>query len=408
MRRLIFVNRYFHPDHSATSQILSDLARHLAAAGREVHVVTGRQIYDNPHAALAAETVVGDVRVHRVASSRFGRGSLAGRAVDYATFYGSVWRKLAVMARPRDLIVAKTDPPLMSVVALAAARRTAAGLINWLQDLYPELAVELGVPLVRGPLGAALAALRNRSLRYAEINVAVGELMGQRLGALGVAADRLTVIPNWCDDDAIRPLPFEQNTLRRQWGLDGKFVVGYSGNLGRAHEFDTLLGAAERLRGDSRMVFLMIGGGSRFDELKRQVAVRRLDALFRFEPYQDQRVLASSLGAPDLHWLSLRPKLEGLIVPSKVYGIAAAGKPIVVIGAADGEVARLVRAHDCGAVIATGDATGLAAALAQFAAAPQAVAAMGQRARQMLEAQFGRQRGLARWTALLQRLDRGE
>jgi colanic acid biosynthesis glycosyl transferase WcaI len=406
MQRLLFVNRYFYPDHSATSQILSDLAMHLAAIGHEVHVVTSRQIYDDPHAALSPEETVKNLRVHRVASTRFGRSSMIGRAADYVSFYRSVSDRLTRLARSGDLIIAMTDPPLVSLVAAAAARRTGAALINWLQDLYPEVAVELEVPLLRGPVAAAVTALRDRSLRSAATNVAVGELMEQRLRTRGVPPEQVDVVPNWCDDEDIRPLATAQNPLRRQWGLDGKFIVGYSGNLGRAHEFDTVLGAAECVRDDARMIFMMIGGGSRFGELKQAVRARRLDHLFRFLPYQDRNILPHSLALPDVHWLSLRPRLEGLLVPSKFYGIAAAGKPIIVIGAVDGELAKLVRRYDCGAVIVPGDVAALVATLSRFADAPDAVAATGARARRMLEAHFRRQQGLRRWGALLQRLDR--
>ena len=180
MRRLIFINRFFFPDHSATSQILSDLAFHLAGTGREVHVITGSQVYDDPRASLPAHEIIRGVGVHRVLSTRFGRAGLLGRAVDYGSFYLSAWHSLAGLARRDDIIVAETDPPLISVVAMAAARRSDARLVNWLQDVYPEVAVELGVPFVRGPVAAALAALRTRSLQQAAANVVVGDLMGAR------------------------------------------------------------------------------------------------------------------------------------------------------------------------------------------------------------------------------------
>src|SRR5579863_5484587 len=138
MQRLIFVNRFFFPDHSATSQMLSDLAFHLAGTGREVHVVTSTQIYDDPKASLPSREIINDVNVHRVSSTQFGRAALLGRSIDYLSFYRSVWRCLMEIARPGDTIVAKTDPPLVSVVAMAVARRKGARLINWLQDIFPE------------------------------------------------------------------------------------------------------------------------------------------------------------------------------------------------------------------------------------------------------------------------------
>src|ERR1700761_4031311 len=262
MRRLIFVNRFFFPDHSATSQILSDLAFHLAEKEREVAVVTSAQIYDAPRTSLPEFETVNGVKVHRVPSSRFGRGSLVGRSLDYLTFYRSARRRLLGLAPSGDLIVAKTDPPLLSLPVMAAARRRGAGLINWLQDLYPEIAIALDVPLVRSPvLTRQLARWRDRSLHAAEANIVVGELMAEKLAALGVAPARIHIIPNWCNDVELRPVAHSENPLRQAWGLQDKFVFGYSGNLGRAHQFETVLAAAASLRDDSRFVFLMIGGG---------------------------------------------------------------------------------------------------------------------------------------------------
>jgi glycosyltransferase involved in cell wall biosynthesis len=405
MRRLIFINRFFAPDHSATSQILSDLAFDLAGAGREVHCVTSRQIYDDPKAALPEREILNGVDVHRVASTGFGRAALIGRSLDYVSFYRSVRRCLNDIARPGDIVIAKTDPPLVSIVARPAARRNGARLLNWLQDIYPETAVELGVPFMRGPVAASLAALRNATLREAAATVVVGDLMGRKVENLGAPAARVHVIPNWCNDEDIRRVASFDNPLRREWNLADKFVFGYSGNLGRAHEFATVLAAAERLRDEPRVAFLMIGGGKRFAELSAAVQARGLAGAFRFLPYQPRTLLSYSLGAADAHWVSLDPRLEGLMVPSKFYGIAAAGKPIIVIGDPNGELARLVRRHACGFAIAPGDSEALTATLRQLLNAPQTVPEMGNRARQMLDAHFTRRQGLARWRSLLDQLD---
>src|SRR3984893_1952841 len=403
MRRLIFINRFFAPDHPAPSQILSDLAFDLAGAGREVHCVTSRQIYDDPKAALPERETINGVDVHRVASTAFGRTALIGRSIDYISFYRSVRRCLDELVRPGDIVIAKTDPPLMSVVAKPVARRNGARLVNWLQDIYPETAVELGVPFMRGPVAASLAALRNATLRVAAATVVVGDLMGRKVEALGAPAERIHVIPNWCNDEDI--VAAADNPLRRQWDLADKFVLGYSGNLGRAHEFATVLAAAERLRDEPRVAFLMIGGGKRFDELSSAAKARGIAGAFRFLPYQARTLLSYSLGAADAHWVSLDPRLEGLMVPSKFYGIAAAGKPIVVIGDLNGELAQLVQLNDCGFAIAPGDSEALTATLRQMSETPQKVSEMGKRARQMLDAHFTRAQGPARWRRLLDQLD---
>jgi colanic acid biosynthesis glycosyl transferase WcaI len=248
--------------------------------------------------------------------------------------------------------------------------------------------------------------LRNRSLRRAEANIVVGELMARKVETFGVAAARVHVIANWCNDEDIKPIAPADNPLREQWDLKDKFVFGYSGNLGRAHEYDTVLAAAERLRDDTRIVFLMIGGGKHFEELSNAVKARGLNRSFRFMPYQEQARLPYSLGVPDVHWLSLNPKLEGLIVPSKFYGIAAAGKPIVVLGDSTGELARLARQYDCGVVITPSDSGALVRTLQRFSAEPELVSAMGLRARTMLDASFARHQGLERWQQLLEQLER--
>jgi glycosyltransferase involved in cell wall biosynthesis len=279
--------------------------------------------------------------------------------------------------------------------------------VNWLQDIYPETAVELGVPFMRGPLAASLAALRNATLREAAATVVVGDLMGRKVEALGAPAPRIHVIPNWCNDEDIRFVAPADNPLRREWNLADKFVLGYSGNLGRAHEFETVLAAAERLRNEPRVAFLMIGGGKRFAELAAAVKARGVAGSFRFLPYQARTLLSYSLGSADAHWVSLDPRLEGLIVPSKFYGVAAAGKPVVVIGARNGELAQLVQRHDCGIAIAPGDSDALTATLRRLSDAPQQVSEMGMRARRMLDAHFTRRQGLARWRRLLDQLDAG-
>jgi len=399
-KEIIFINRFFYPDRSATGQLLSDLAFHLARSGHLVQVITSRQLYDDPNADLAERESVDGVAIHRVFTTRFGRASPIGRGFDYLSFYPSVWRSILALARPGAILVAKTDPPLLSVPALHAVRRRNLRLINWLQDLYPEVAAELGVPLVTGPIGRGLAHLRDRTLRAAFANVVVGERMAEVVRSRGVAAARIHVIPNWCDDDHIRPVSPANNRLRHQWELDGRFVVGYSGNLGRAHEFETVLDAAELLRDEPRIVFLLIGGGKNFDELANQARKRKLGA-FRFIPYQDRAALKESLSVPDIHWVSLKPELEGLIVPSKFYGIAAAGRPVLAITGRDGEIARLVRRHQCGMVVEPGSSHVLANALRRLSADPDALAKMGLRARTMLETHFSRRHAFASWNRLI-------
>jgi colanic acid biosynthesis glycosyl transferase WcaI len=377
--QIVFLNRFFYPDHSATSQMLTDLAFYLAGTGHKVAVITSRQRYDDPAADLPARETVRGVEVHRVRTPRFGRGHLAGRLLDYLGFYAAASVRLRLLAGPGDIVVAKTDPPLISIPAAWVARRRRAILVNWLQDLFPEVATALGVRGLGGAAGRLLQHARNWSLRQAVLNVAIGELMRERLLAQGVPAERVTVIPNWADGQAITPVRHDDNPLRARWGLEGKFVVGYSGNLGRAHEFETILGAAERLKDDPRIVFLFIGGGAQAESVHSAAATRGLTNVM-FQPYQPREMLRYSLGAADVHLVVLRPELEGLIVPSKTYGCLAAGRPILYIGDRNGEIGRLVDRERLGSCCPLGDGDALADAISELASTGAAGAGIAARA----------------------------
>src|SRR5438045_2812022 len=176
MARIFFINRFLFPDHSATSQMVSDLAFHLAHQGHDIQVITSQQLYEHPRASLPEHDLIDGVRIHRIPTTRFGRSGLLGRAFDYVSFYALMWRYVRKLARRGDIIVAKTDPPLLCIPAMSAARQRGGLLVNWLQDVYPEVAIRLGVPLVKGRLGRALAQMRDSSRRADKANVVVGEL----------------------------------------------------------------------------------------------------------------------------------------------------------------------------------------------------------------------------------------
>jgi glycosyltransferase involved in cell wall biosynthesis len=397
--RVVFINRYFHPDVSATSQILTDLARHLARNDVEVHVVCSRQLYDQPQARLQAREQVDGIRVHRLRTSRFGREHLTGRAIDYLSFYcACAWRLLWLLRRG-DIAVAKTDPPLISLVAAAAAGLRGARLVNWLQDVFPEVATRLGANPLPAWLDRLLRRARDRSLRRASMNVVLGRRMREHLLDCGIPQERIGIIENWAEGCA-EPVPPAQSRLRQALGLQDRFVVAYSGNLGRAHDYRAILEAAAQLAWDSRFALIMIGGGAGMNALRTAAQRQGLDNLL-FLPYQPREALADALAAADVHLAALLPELEGLIVPSKFYGILAAGRPVLFIGDTQGELPGIIRAGRCGATVPSGDGAALAQVLRSMQADPPGVAAMGQRARALFLQQYTTARALRQWTQLL-------
>lgn len=337
----------------------SDLAFHLASRGWEVEAITSRQRYDDADARLPQRETVNGVTITRIATTRFGRSFLPGRAIDYLTFYLGAF---AAIRKRRDAVfVPMTDPPLLSVIASFASRR----VVNWVQDLFPEVAEGLGMRGLR-----PLQPLRNWSLRRAKANVVLGDLMAARV-------PKATVIHNWADA-SLKPIPRTKTDL----------TIGYSGNLGRAHEVETII-AAMQLMPDVRFVFT--GGGARLERVKREAG-----ANVSFRPYAARDKLGESLSSVDAHLVSLQPALEGLIVPSKLYGILAVGRPVIFIGSKDGEVARIIRECRCGLVVEPGDAEGLARAIRNVDSA------MGARGRAMYESRFAPRHAFAAWERVLQ------
>jgi colanic acid biosynthesis glycosyl transferase WcaI len=417
---IIFINRFFHPDHSATSQMLSDLTFALAQDGQDVLVLTSRLTYDGGRKLCRRETIQG-VRIIRLPTSSFGRIHLSGRALDYATFCLAVIFSLLRRARRGDLVVAMTDPPMLSVISTPICALKGARPLNWLQDLFPEVAERLGFG--RGLLHrcgfSLLRWLRNLALRHASLNIVLGYEMAGTIRNLGIPEEKVCTIQNWAQSARIRPVDPIANPLRKAWMLEGAFVIGYSGNLGRAHDFETFLAAIEAFEREEpalptskrnfvadNLRWLFIGGGAGLEAMKQEVRNRRLKTVL-FRPYQPAECLSESLSLPDVHLISLRPALEGLIVPSKYYGIAAAGRPAIFVGNPEAEIAKAIEESATGFVVRQGDKEGLIRAILTLWSGPGLAEAQGKAARALFEARFDFPHALAKWQTAIGRASQG-
>jgi glycosyltransferase involved in cell wall biosynthesis len=269
------------------------------------------------------------------------------------------------------------------------------------QDVFPEIAAR-EIFWLRGPPGWALKWMRNAVLRRASFIVVLSGAMRRHLIAEGIAEDKFFVIPNWSDGATVSPLAAEDNPLRGSWSLRDKFVIGYSGNLGRVHDGQTFLDAAALLESDPAMVFLFIGGGAKRKEIEDRVR-RSGVANVQFKPYQAQGILNQSLALPDVHLVSLRPGFEDLVYPSKIAGASAAGRPIIFVGDTDGDLARTILDARAGFVVSCGDGGGLAKRLRELKSDAALGREMGENARNLHEKKFARHQALAAWMELLRR-----
>lgn len=389
--------------------MLSDLAFALAADDNlDIHVVTSRLLYDDKTTRLSAEETLNGVRVHRVLTSSLGRVRTRHQIFDYLTFFVTCSWKLFWLAKRGDTVVVKTDPPLMSVPTMVLTRLLRARQVNWQQDAFPEIAMAAEMRtnnrFVDGVFFGLLTRLRNESVLHTGQTVVLGERMLEHMASQIARPKRVrskvSIIPNWTDTDAIVPVVPQQNPMRKQWELRDAFVVGYSGNMGIAHDFAVLLEAAQRLQSDERIQLLFIGNGKRKRYVQHAVKTKQISNV-QFKPYQPRSMLAKSLSVPDVHIVTLRPEMEGLIVPSKFYGVAAAGRPTIFLGDLDGEIARNIAAFDCGVAVEPDDVEGLVKAIQTYSDNPDLAARHGANARQMAVEHFDLKVSVQKWKALL-------
>lgn len=405
--RVVLANRYFYPDQSATSRMVTSLAHQLVAEGIETIVLASRSYHEKGKSRLPARETISGIDVHRLWTSGFGRKNLLGRGVDYATFHLAAATWFATHARKDDICVVCTDPPLLSVSAILPIRLRRAHLVNWVMDLFPETAIELGLLKNKTLSGQLSLALRNWSMRQSALTICPIERMANFLSAQGIPADNLAVVHHWADKNEIVPVHPQENALRQAWGLGDKFVIGYSGNFGRAHEFQTVLDAAEQLKARSDIVFLMIGEGQQRRHVEDEARRRGLSNIV-MKPFQPVSQLSESLGAADVHLVSLKPELEHCIVPSKFYGVLAAARPTIFIGDPEGEIATVIRDFHCGVSLCPGEVEMLVSAIMLLRNSQLSRKMMGNNARYLMETAYSREFGAAVWQSAVGRLLRKE
>ncbi len=342
------------------------------------------------------------VDILRANGTRFRPRRFVRRAANYASYFAAAVFASRHVVRP-DVVVALTDPPIIGLAALRTARRARVPFVYLCEDIFPEVAALLE-DFHNPHLNRGLDLINRYLLREADAIVALGERMRARLvDEKGADPSRIHVIPNWSDCEAIVPGD-KDNEFTRAHGLGDRFVFMHSGNVGLSQNLDVLIEAADRLRGKDRLAILIVGEGTKRQALEREAARRALPNV-RFLTYQPKALLHESFAAADAFLVSLKRGIEGYIVPSKLYGILAAGRPFVAAVDSSCEVAAIARDHHCGVLAEPGDPDDLAAKIAALYDDPSAVRAMGRNARRAA-LQFDRRIAVQTYDDLLKRVRR--
>lgn len=394
--RLLMINRSYWPDTEATGQLLTELCEGLSEEF-EVHVLAGQ-----PNVALTAETwrdrqERNGVRIHRVQHAQFPKRSIFGRALNFLSFVRACHKHIGQLPQP-DIVVFETDPFLLPFVADRYCRRTGAAMVGWLQDIYPDVAVALGK--VRNSwairrLRKSLFAIYRRCQRIVVLSRDMRELMAEG----SVSADRLTIIPNWADTERVQPVSGE-NRFRQAIQAGDRFVVMYSGNMGLTQRLEEFVEAASLLRDEAGILFVFVGDGARRRDLESLVAERGLtNAIFR--DYQPLSELSHSLGAGDLHLIPLTAELSRCLMPSKLYGVLAAGRCFLTNAPAGSELHDIAVGGKLGFTVPPGRPDLIAAKIREIAADRETLNAMNSAARREAEQKYTRADSIRRFAACL-------
>lgn len=402
--KLLLVNQHYPPDAGATGKLAAQLAGSLVRRGHEVTALTGRPTYEEAKGARAPRSEWRD-GVHVIRLPLLPRrDSPASRLFHYASFALALAARAPFLARPDAVLAFSSTPVFGGAASALLARFLGTPFVYVVQDVYPEVAVALGV-LREGVLERAARLLETLAWRSAARVVVIGPEMAEAARRRGVDEERLVVIGNWADPLEIRPAAGE--AFRREAGIaEDEFVVEYAGNLGRSQDLDAVLRAIRIVeeRAVSRPVrFLFVGSGTRSDEIRREA---ERCANVTVMPRQPEEKLVDVLAAADLSLVPLRRGLSRWCVPSKVYSILASGRPVGACIDAESEVARIVADSACGFRVDAGDAAALAEEILRLAGDPERARRLGQRGRFRAETTDSREHAVDRYEELLERVVR--
>ena len=395
--RILVLNQYYWPGVEATAHLLTELCEALAEE-YEVEVVTGVL---HGHEDDLREFVRHGVKIVRVSSTAYERSELVHRAANYFSYLGSALSYALSLPAP-DLVLCMTDPPIVGNIGVVAGRRFRVPVMVISQDVFPEIATELG-RLGNPAVVGVLRALVSGYLRRADRIVAIGETMRARLEAKGAPPERLRVIPNWVDTQAITPQPRE-NSWAEQHGLGSKFVVMHSGNVGHAQDLDSLVRSATFLRDLDDLRIVIAGFGARHSQMVALARRLEVSGAVRFLPYQQRDRLPFSLSSADVHVVGLARGLAGYVVPSRLYGILSAARPVIATADEESETARLVAEVGCGIVIPPGRPELLARTIRQAYEGAFDLEEMGRRGRAYVEREADRSVAMERYRAVVAEL----
>lgn len=406
MKKLTVLTQYFYPDVATTGQLLTELCVSLAAHGYDVDVVTAYPTYQRTHAPAAEE--YRGVRIRRIPSTRLDKNSMLGKVLNSLTFFLSAVAVLMFRRRRAPMMIV-SNPPFLPLAGTIAGFFRSVPYVFLVHDVYPDIAVRLGYIRSGGVVEWAYNLFNSIMLRRAGtvivLSAAMKRIIEGKLGPHKTDGTTVRIIHNWADGEFIRPLERSTNGFLAEHGLQGTFVVLYSGNMGLFHDLEMLIDVAQR--SEQGMVFLFIGDGGKRKVLEDLVHQRGVTNV-RFLPYQPVHRLPESLTSASISVVSLEENIEGMAMPSKLYTLLAAGNPIVAICDEHSDVRTIIDDAECGFTVRHHQAELMTERLRELMNDPARVRQMGRNARTYFEGHFTLTHAVAEYRSVLENIDRRE
>ena len=406
MPKLLIISQVYPPDPAAVGQQLADVAEEMVRRGWQVQVWTAAQGYEDPSVRYPRRELRAGVQVSRLPWSSFGKGSIAVRLMAQLFFMVQAMLRALVTPGPTAILVS-TSPPFAGFGGCGLSVLRRVPLVWWVMDINPDQMVTSGRLSARSLVARMFDWMNQRTLMQARDVIVLDRFMRDRILQKAPVEAKLHVVPPWPHDNVLADIPHDSNPFRRQHGLNESFVVMYSGNHGYSTPLDTLLEAAKRLRGESRLKFVFIGGGVVKKEIDAMVA-REAPPNILSLPYQPLADIRYSLSAADVHVVSIANEGVGIVHPCKVYGALAIGRPVIALAPAASYAADILDQHRVGWLIEHGEVDRLVALLKELLAMPgTALATMGQAAKEAVRECYSRDRLLGRVCDIVEGLPTG-
>lgn len=393
----------YYPDEVGTAYYMTRLSEHFAGFS-EVGVLCGRPKYDARGVPVPSREFLNGVWIERCLDSTLDKNVFVLRLFNVVVSSFSIFLRALVRINRGDIVFVVTSPPLLPFVITVACKVRGAKLLLKIDDVYPEVLVATGILRKGSFTELFLIYLNKRLYRAADRIFVLGRDMAKLAeNKAGRRSDRIIIIPNWADADIIFPMPKLKNPLLNELGISDKFVIQCAGNMGRAQAIETLFAAAEKLLDIKDIHFLFIGTGQKVHWMKKRIKEKGLRniTLLRQRPRHDQN---NFLNACDISAVTLLPGMTGAGVPSRMYNVMAAGKPIISVASEESELSLVTKEEDIGWVVAPTNPDDLVKIILEAKSDLGRLAGMGRRARLLAGTTYSIKSIIAKYDRVLEEI----